>query len=103
MPDESETEQLLALTDGHLRLLLAPELRSFTISPDGRCGHHREHGSYRATISGAGGDTTVLRTQPIANAMRPLLHRAPGPLAAIAQAEQVREVIMMVCMYIRRR
>src|SRR5205085_10728810 len=24
------------------------------------------------------------------NAMRPLLHRAPGPLAAIAEAEQVR-------------
>ncbi len=56
MPDENETEQLLALTDGHLRLLtLAPELPGASVMirrlvDACRCRHHREHGSYRCKL-----------------------------------------------------
>src|SRR6266852_2675515 len=95
MPDESETEQLLALTDGHLRLVaLAPEL-------PGASAMIRRLVDVGITVSIGHTDATyeqALAAIPLGvthathcfNAMRPLLHRAPGPLAAIAQAEQVR-------------
>lgn len=99
MPDESETEQLLALTDGHLRLLtLAPEL-------PGASSMILRMVDAGITVSMGHTDATYKQAQEAIrlgithathcfNAMRPLLHRAPGPLAAIAQAEQVRgEVI----------
>src|SRR6266487_1217069 len=95
MPAESETEQLLALTDGHLRLLtLAPELPGATAMI---------HRLVEAGITVSMGHTDanyeqakeaiqlgITHATHCFNAMRPLLHRAPGPLAAIAQAEQVR-------------
>jgi len=95
MPDESETEQLLALTDGHLRLIaLAPEL-------PGASAMIRRLVDVGITVSMGHTDATyeqALAAIPLGvthathcfNAMRPLLHRAPGPLAAITQAEQVR-------------
>ena len=95
MPDESETEQLLALTDGHLRLLtLAPEL-------PGASAMIRRLVNAGVTVSMGHTDATyeqsleaiklgVTHVTHCFNAMRPLLHRAPGPLAAIAQAQQVR-------------
>lgn len=95
MPDESETEQLLVLTDGHLRLLtLAPEL-------PGASAMIRRLVNAGVTVSMGHTDATyeqsleaiklgVTHVTHCFNAMRPLLHRAPGPLAAIAQAEQVR-------------
>ena len=95
MPDESETEQLLLLTDGHLRLLtLAPELpgasamirrlvdAGITVS----MGH--TNATYEQSLEAI--KLGVTHATHCFNAMRPLLHRAPGPLAAIAQAEQVR-------------
>jgi N-acetylglucosamine-6-phosphate deacetylase len=95
MPDESETEQLLALTDGHLRLLtLAPEL-------PGASAMIRRLVDVGITVSMGHTDATYEQAQEAIklgvthvthcfNAMRPLLHRAPGPLAALAEAEWVR-------------
>jgi N-acetylglucosamine-6-phosphate deacetylase len=95
VPDESETEQLLALTDGHLRLItLAPELpgasmmirrlvnEGVTVS----MGH--TNATYEQSLEAI--KLGVTHVTHCFNAMRPLLHRAPGPLAAIAQVEQVR-------------
>jgi N-acetylglucosamine-6-phosphate deacetylase len=95
MPDENETEQLLALTDGHLRLLtLAPEL-------PGASAMIRRFVDAGITVSMGHTDANyekakeaiqlgVTHATHCFNAMRPLLHRSPGPLAAIAQAQQVR-------------
>jgi N-acetylglucosamine-6-phosphate deacetylase len=95
MPDESETEQLLSLTDGHLRLMtLAPELpgasamirrlvdAGITVS----MGH--TNATYEQSLEAI--KLGVTHATHCFNAMRPLLHRAPGPLAAIAQREEVR-------------
>ena len=95
MPVESETEQLLSLTDGHLRLLtLAPELpgasamirrlvnSGITVS----MGH--TNATYEQSLEAI--KLGVTHATHCFNAMRPLLHRAPGPLAAIAQSEEVR-------------
>jgi N-acetylglucosamine-6-phosphate deacetylase len=95
MPDESETEELLALTGGHLRLLtLAPEL-------PGASAMIRRLVDAGITVSMGHTDATYEQAQEAIklgvthvthcfNAMRPLLHRAPGPLAALAEAEWVR-------------
>lgn len=89
-PDPGETELILEATRGHLRLItLAPELP----------GAHEmitrlvEAG---VTVSIGHTDATYEQTEAALalgithmthcfNAMRPLLHRAPGPLAAIAK------------------
>ena len=94
-PDVSETEQLLALTAGHLRLLtLAPELpgasamirrlvdAGVTVSMG-----HTDANYEQAKEAIELGITHVTHCY---NAMRPLLHRAPGPLAALAQSDWVR-------------
>ncbi len=95
MPEESETEQLLQITNGHLRLLtLAPEL------PGASAMIHR---LVHAGVTVSMGHTNATYEQSLEaiklgvthvthcfNAMRPLLHRAPGPLAAVAQTNQVR-------------
>jgi len=95
MPDESETEQLLALADGHLRLLtLAPELpgasamirRLVNTGVTVSMGH--TNATYEQSLEAI--KLGVTHVTHCFNAMRPLLHRAPGPLAAVAQAEQVR-------------
>ena len=95
MPEESETEQLLEITNGHLRLLtLAPELpgasamirrlvnEGVTVS----MGH--TNATYEQSLEAI--KLGVTHATHCFNAMRPLLHRAPGPIAAIAQNEQVR-------------
>ncbi len=95
MPEESETEQLLELTNGHLRLLtLAPELpgasamirrlvhEGVTVS----MGH--TNASYEQSLEAI--KLGVTHVTHCFNAMRPLLHRAPGPIAAVAQSDQVR-------------
>jgi N-acetylglucosamine-6-phosphate deacetylase len=94
MPDESETEKLLALTDGCLRLItLAPELPGATAMI-------RRLIDAGITVSMGHTDATYEQAQEAIqlgithvthcfNAMRPLLHRAPGPLAAAAKSESV--------------
>jgi N-acetylglucosamine-6-phosphate deacetylase len=95
MPDESETEQLLALTGGHLRVLtLAPELpqAAAMIRRLVDAGVTVSMGHTDATYEQAREaiELGVTHVTHCFNAMRPLLHRAPGPLAAIAGAEGVR-------------
>ena len=94
VPNESETEQLLALADGHLHLItLAPELPGATAMI-------RRLVDAGITVSMGHTDVTYEQAQEAIqlgithvthcfNAMRPLLHRAPGPLAAAAKAHGV--------------
>lgn len=94
LPDVHEIERVLALTGGHLRLItLAPEL-------PGAEAMVRRLVKAGVTVSLGHSDATYEQAQEAiqwgithathcCNAMRPLLHRDPGPLGAIAQAPQV--------------
>jgi N-acetylglucosamine-6-phosphate deacetylase len=93
-PDPAETQTLLDATKGYLRLItLAPELPG---------AHEMMQTLLEAGVTVSIGHTDATYEQAeeaIAlgathathcfNAMRPLLHRAPGPIAAIAKAPQV--------------
>ncbi len=94
-PNEAETERVLALTNGHLRLItLAPELPSasqmicrlldagVTVS----LGH--TDATYEQAMEAI--RLGVTHATHCFNAMPPLLHRAPGPIAAVAECPQVR-------------
>jgi N-acetylglucosamine-6-phosphate deacetylase len=95
LPDESETETMLAVSNGHLRLItIAPEL-------PGASAMIRRLVDAGVTVSMGHTDATyeqakkaielgVTHVTHCFNAMRPLLHRAPGPLAALAEADWVR-------------
>jgi N-acetylglucosamine-6-phosphate deacetylase len=94
LPDVNEIERVLTLAGGHLRLItLAPEL-------PGAAAMIRRLVQAGVTVSIGHSDATYEQTQEAiqlgvthathcCNAMRPLLHRDPGPLGAIAQAPQV--------------
>jgi N-acetylglucosamine-6-phosphate deacetylase len=95
MPEESETEQVLQITNGYLRLLtLAPELpgapamirRLVQAGVTVSMGH--TNATYEQSLEAF--KLGVTHVTHCFNAMRPLLHRAPGPIAAIVQADQVR-------------
>lgn len=93
-PDEAETERLLAITNGYLRLVtLAPELQgaSDLITRLVKSGITVSMGHTDATYEQAQEAIRlgVTHVTHCFNAMRPLLHRAPGPLAALAQAKNV--------------
>jgi N-acetylglucosamine-6-phosphate deacetylase len=95
IPNEQETEYILGLTKKCLRLVtLAPELPGAAKM----IGRLLDAG---VTVSIGHTDATYEQTQAALklgithathcfNAMRPLLHREPGPVAAIAQAQHVR-------------
>ena len=95
LPDEAETERVLELTNGQLRLItLAPEL-------PGAHAMMRRLIEAGVTVSLGHSDADYEQAQEAIrlgvthathcfNAMRPLHHRYPGPLAAIATAPQVR-------------
>jgi N-acetylglucosamine-6-phosphate deacetylase len=94
-PDIAETERLLGLAAGHLRVItLAPEL-------PGASAMIRRLVEARVTVSIGHTDATYEQTQQAIrlgathathsfNAMRPLRHREPGPLGAIVEATSVR-------------
>ncbi len=94
-PAEPETEELLDVAQGHLKLItLAPEL------PGAEALIQRLR-STGVTISIGHTDVNYEQAQAALklgithathcfNAMRPLLHREPGPLGAIVEADQVR-------------
>ncbi len=94
LPNEHETAFVLELTKGHLRLVtLAPEL-------PGAERMIRQLVAANVTVSIGHTDANYEQTQTALrlgithathcfNAMRPLLHREPGPMAAIAQADAV--------------
>ncbi len=94
LPDAGEVERVLTLTDGHLRLItLAPELpgaapmirrlveAGITVS----IGH--TDATYEQTLEAV--QLGITHATHCCNAMRPIHHRDPGPLGAIAQAPQV--------------
>lgn len=94
-PSEPETEQLLQLAQGHLKLItLAPEL-------PGADALIERLAAVGVTISIGHTDVSYEQAQAALklginhathcfNAMRPLLHREPGPLGAIVEAAHVR-------------
>jgi N-acetylglucosamine-6-phosphate deacetylase len=94
-PDPAETEHLLTLTRGHLRLItLAPELpnadamiqRLVAAGVTVSIGHtDASYEEARAAIP-----LGITHATHCFNAMRPLHHREPGPLGAIVEAPNVR-------------
>ncbi len=94
-PERAETERLLHLAAGHLRLVtLAPEL-------PGSAEMIPQLVDAGVTVSIGHTDATYEQAQQAIrlgathathcfNAMRPLRHREPGPLGAIVEAPQVR-------------
>jgi N-acetylglucosamine-6-phosphate deacetylase len=98
-PAPAETEQILEVTRGHLRLItIAPELpgahamirRMVEAGVTVSIGH--TDATYEQTLEGIALGAT--HATHCFNAMPPLLHRAPGPIAAIAHSPQVQgEVI----------
>ncbi len=95
VPNEAETEHILELAQGRLKLItLAPEL-------PGMPEMIRRLTAAGVTVSIGHTDATYEQAReaiPLGithathcfNAMRPLLHREPGPLGAIVECEQVR-------------
>jgi N-acetylglucosamine-6-phosphate deacetylase len=94
MPDEAETERVLELTRGHLKLItLAPELPGASVMI-------RRLLDAGVTVSMGHTDVDYEQAQEAIalgithmthcfNAMRSVHHRYPGPLAAVAEAQQV--------------
>lgn len=94
VPDIHETERLLELTEGRLRLIaLAPELAGAAsmISRLVDAGITVSIGHTDATYEQAleAIQLGVTHATHCCNAMRPLHHREPGPLGAIAESPQV--------------
>jgi N-acetylglucosamine-6-phosphate deacetylase len=94
LPDPREVHQLLELTAGYLRLItLAPELpgsapvirRLVEAGVTVSIGH--SDATYEQTLEAIG--IGVTHMTHCCNAMRPLYHRDPGPLAAAALAPEV--------------
>ena len=95
MPDEAETASILDMSRGHLRLVtIAPELpgadRMIRTLVD--AGVTVSIGHTDATYEQARDALAlgITHATHCFNAMRPLLHRAPGPLGAVIEAEAVR-------------
>lgn len=93
-PDEAETERIIVLTKGYLRLItVAPELpgapamikRLVKAGVTVSIGH--SDADYEQTRNAL--ELGITHATHCFNAMRPLRHRAPGPIPAIAQADQV--------------
>ena len=93
-PDLDEVNHLLELTAGHLRLItVAPELpgappvirRLVEAGATVSIGH--SDATYEQTLEAI--RLGVTHMTHCCNAMRPLYHRDPGPLAAVALAPQV--------------
>ncbi len=93
-PDAEETERVLALTHGHLRILtLAPELpgaatlirRLVEAGVTVSLGH--SDASYEQALEAM--RLGVTHVTHCCNAMRPLLHRDPGPLSALSESPTV--------------
>jgi N-acetylglucosamine-6-phosphate deacetylase len=94
MPNSEETERLLELAEGELRLLtLAPELEgaSALIARMVEAGVTVSMGHTDATYEQAREAIQhgVTHATHCCNAMRPLHHRDPGPLGAVAESPQV--------------
>ncbi|TMC42096.1 MAG: N-acetylglucosamine-6-phosphate deacetylase [Chloroflexi bacterium] len=82
LPDESETARLLALTGGAAAIIRRLVDAGITVS----MGH--TDATYEQAQEAI--ELGITHVTHCFNAMRPLLHRAPGPLAAVAQSKHVR-------------
>jgi N-acetylglucosamine-6-phosphate deacetylase len=99
IPDEGETERILDLSRGYLKLItLAPELPGATamirrLLDSGvtvAMGHTDiDYEQAREAI-----DLGVTHLTHCFNAMRPFLHREPGPIAAVVEAPQVQSELI---------
>jgi N-acetylglucosamine-6-phosphate deacetylase len=94
VPNAEETERLLALADGHLRIItVAPELagsealiqRMTAAGVRVSIGH--TDANYEQALAAI--EQGVTHATHCCNAMRALHHRDPGPLPAIVEAPQV--------------
>jgi N-acetylglucosamine-6-phosphate deacetylase len=94
LPDLDETRSLLELSSGHLRLItIAPELpgaapvirRLVEAGVTVSLGH--TDATFEQTLEAI--ELGITHITHCCNAMRPLLHREPGPLGAIALSPQV--------------
>ncbi len=94
LPDLEETNALLELSGGHLRLItLAPELpgaapvirRLVEAGVTVSIGH--TDATFEQTLEAI--EMGITHITHCCNAMRPLLHREPGPLGAVALSPQV--------------
>ncbi|MBE3557983.1 MAG: N-acetylglucosamine-6-phosphate deacetylase [Ktedonobacteraceae bacterium] len=93
-PDEAETARLLEVSEGYLRLItLAPELpgaremirRMIEAGVTVSMGH--TDSNYEQSVEAI--RLGITHMTHCFNAMRPLLHREPGPLAAVVQEQRV--------------
>lgn len=93
-PDLDETNELLALSSGHLRLItIAPELpgaspvisRLVEAGVTVSIGH--SDATFEQTLEAI--ELGITHVTHCCNAMRPLLHREPGPLGAVALSSRV--------------
>jgi N-acetylglucosamine-6-phosphate deacetylase len=105
LPDEGETERVLEAAGGYLRLVtLAPELpraeamvrRLVEAGVTVSMGHTDMTYEQAAEAIELG----VTHTTHCFNAMPPLLHRAPGPLGALVEAEGVQGEIIADGMHV---
>ncbi|HEY7019863.1 MAG TPA: N-acetylglucosamine-6-phosphate deacetylase [Ktedonobacterales bacterium] len=94
MPNAKETERLLALANGHLRIItVAPELAGAEaliqrmIAAGVRVSLGHTDANYEQAVAAI--DLGVTHATHCCNAMRALHHRDPGPLPAIVEAPQV--------------
>lgn len=94
VPNEHETERMLELTKGYLRLItVAPELpnaeKMIRRLIDAGVTVSMGHTDVNYEQAQAAIRLGITHATHCFNAMRPLLHREPGPIAAIAQSPQV--------------
>jgi N-acetylglucosamine-6-phosphate deacetylase len=93
-PNAAETERLLALADGHLRIItVAPELTGAAalvqrmIAAGVRVSIGHTDATYEQALAAI--ELGITHATHCCNAMRSLHHRDPGPLTAIVEAPQV--------------
>ena len=94
LPNEEETQHILELTKNYLRLVtLAPELPGAEQMLSQLLAAHVKvsigHTDATYEQAQAAIEHGITHATHCFNAMRPLLHREPGPIPAIAQAPQV--------------
>lgn len=94
LPNLDEADELLALTSGHLRLItIAPELPGATpvihrwIQAGVTVSIGHTDATYEQTLHAI--SLGITHMTHCCNAMRPLFHREPGPLGALAVSSQV--------------
>jgi N-acetylglucosamine-6-phosphate deacetylase len=94
LPNAAEADRVLSLAGGYLRLItLAPELPGADamvrqmVSAGVRVSMGHTDATYEQALAAI--ELGITHTTHCCNAMRPLYHRDPGPIGALAQSPQV--------------